>query len=279
METLENGLVKWKLANGIEVLYLNHKDSGDRFYGWFGSLGGSSALTRDNIAAGQLIPLITLYSDIGPLTAEQIERAFSKTNSYVEPFIRDVKQGMSFGSNEKGIADVFSVVHHAMSLNDVDDVAVSKAKSIVINELKRLKQDSNVQSVNDALQLTFDKGSHLLTRTEPEIALVTKASVMEAYDKLINVNRGYKMMLVGGKSASEVQPLLEQYIANIQFREESKYSWPTVEIRDGFADGITNIDSHDSQDGQSQVYLIAVSERNEPEPQKTCLPKTCFKGF
>ncbi|MGR5095711.1 insulinase family protein [Vibrio maritimus] len=277
METLENGLVKWKLANGIEVLYLNHKDSGDRFYGWFGSLGGSSALTRDNIAAGQLIPLITLYSDIGPLTAKQIERAFSKTNSYVEPFIRDVKQGMSFGSNEKGIADVFSVVHHAMSLNDVDELAVSKAKNIAINELKRLKQDSNVLSINDALQLTFDTGSHLLFRTEPEVALVTKERVMKAYNELIKVNRGYKMMLVGGKSASEVQPLLEQYIANIQFSEELKYTWPTVEIRDGLDDDITNIDSHDSQDGQSQVYLIAVSERNEPRTSKDVFAEDMFQ--
>ncbi|GMQ48686.1 insulinase family protein [Vibrio sp. 10N] len=268
IEKQEHDLVLWKLSNDIEVLYAQHDKAADKFYGWFGSLGGSAILDKALMASGQLFPLVALNSHIGPLTPEQIERSFRRSNSYVEPFIRDAKHGMVFGTNEKGIADVMSVMHHAMSLTDVDGLAVDKAKTMLINELKRLEQEPEFKTFNDAFRLGLDTYSHLQSRTESEVAMVNKESVLEAYNKLVRVNRGYKMVLVGSKPAAEVKSIIEQYIASIEFTDKAAYSWPTASLKSSGPASMITIDNYPSQDGKSKVYMVSVAERNEPRTAK-----------
>jgi zinc protease len=268
LEKQGHDLVLLTLTNGIEVLYAQHDKAADKFYGWFGSLGGSAALDNELMASGQLFPLVALNSNIGPLTPEQIERAFRRTNSYMEPFIHDVKHGVVFGTNEKGIADVMSVMHHAMSLTDVDSSAVDKAKTMLTNEINRLNQNPEFKTFNDAFKLGLDANSHLQPRTEAEIAMVNKEDVLEAYNKLFRINRGYKMVLVGTKPVTEVQPIIEQYIANIEFTGEAAYPWPTASLKLVGEGNITTVDNYPSDDGKSKVYMVTVAERNEPRTAK-----------
>ncbi len=268
LEKKGNELVLLTLSNGIEVLYAQHDKAADKFYGWFGSLGGSAVLDSESMASGQLFPLVALNSNIGPLTPEQIERAFRRTNSYMEPFIHDIKHGVVFGTNEKGVADVMSVMHHAMSLTDVDSSAVDKAKTMLTNELNRLKQAPEFKTFSDAFKIGLDANSHLQPRTEAEIAMVDKEDVLEAYNKLFRVNRGYKMVLVGGKPVTQLQPILEQYIANIKFTSEAAYQWPTVSLISSGEGEVKTIDSYPSDDGKSKVYMVTVAERSEPRTAK-----------
>lgn len=215
MSTSRNGITKMKLANGVEILLkpTTFKNNEILFSGF--SRGGTSVYSNSDYQSAKNAASIVSAAGAGNYGYKELEGYLLGKEMAVRPFISELSQGVSGGSNSANIAAALELVY-AYLTEPVKDKAlfnqmISRTKIALSgqgNNPARIFQDS-------IKAILGNYNSRRMPLTAKKIDEVNFERVYQIYKERFADNSGMVFTFVGSFKIDSIRPILEKYLGGL----------------------------------------------------------------
>ncbi|WP_367866056.1 M16 family metallopeptidase [Pedobacter sp. WC2423] len=215
MSTSQNGITKMKLANGVEILLkpTTFKNNEILFSGF--SRGGTSVYSNSDYQSAKNAASIVSAAGAGNYGYKELEGYLLGKEMAVQPFISELSQGVSGGSNSANIAAALELVY-AYLTEPVKDKAlfnqmISRTKIALSgqgNNPARIFQDS-------IKAIMGNYNSRRMPLTVKKIDEINFERVYQIYKERFADNSGMVFTFIGSFKIDSIRPVLEKYLGGL----------------------------------------------------------------
>ncbi|WP_295902497.1 pitrilysin family protein [uncultured Vibrio sp.] len=205
----------WSLSNGIDVWYQQDPTVGSKVHMVLASRGGKAVLDDDLIVASDIAINAVSRSGIGDFNGSSLEAHLRRHDLTFLPFINFTHHGVELQSNQKNLTDSFAALHTVFTDINIDASQLEAVKQ-EFHQAASTYISSPFGQFNKALNhVSYLPTSRHYFREIEEIDAINTEKIERIHTELFTKNRNYQLVIIGDLEASELTPLLRQYIASI----------------------------------------------------------------
>lgn len=252
-KTLNENMHFWQLDNGIKVWLKRLPEAEKELYLSYAARGGIKSVDAKFNPAIELALDSFMRSGLGKFNAIEADRFLTENGISLYPMLASSAQGFSMTSHKGSLDNAFSALYTAATSMQVQPNQLELVKKNVINNRTQGMKSSSGQLTKAAREALYQPNSYYQHPSLEQINAVTAQEVQSLYDGLFRQKHGFDVVIVADMSASEIEPYLTRYLANIQFDEKTDMGSQTAKLMEDPQDLRLNI-SKESSVAFNQFY-------------------------
>ncbi|MBX2844056.1 MAG: insulinase family protein [Flammeovirgaceae bacterium] len=248
-----HGVTELTLSNGAKVVLkpTDFKNDEILFDGF--SFGGSSIYPDDVYQSASNASVLVSQGGIGEHSITDIQKLLAGKIAGVNPYIRQLTEGLSGRSSPKDLETMFQLAHLYFTAPRKDSEAFQGYMTRLKAYMQNLLSDPNYYYSNEVskiLSQDHPRGGGIPTMEELDAINLDKA--FEIYQERFRDASDFTFFLVGNFDVEEIKPLLETYLGSLPDinREET---WKDIGMR--YPEGVVKEEVKKGADAKSQVTL------------------------
>lgn len=267
------GVVEWRLSNGIRLLIMSTEHRADQVLFSAFSPGGSSTVADEEFRSAQYATVFTEQMGYGELSAPDLQRALAGTAVGATPYIDTYYEGISGSASAEELELLLELIHLKLTAPRRDQ-AVYEALSRQLQTVVANQENQPRYLFSRRLQELYSMGH---PRTMPieavELEEIDLDEILRVYEERFADFSEATFVFVGNVDAATFAPLAERYLASLPGTGRDE-SWqdvgierPSETVRDTVRAGIEQIAEvaliyHGGYEfGQDANYTIRAVER------------------
>lgn len=208
----ELGVTEWTLSNGPRVVLKPTDFKNDEILFYAYSPGGTSLSPDESYASAEAAAMIVDESGVGEFTSVELEKKLSDKVVSVQPYIDELREGLSGSASPKDIETMFQLVYLFVTSPRKDAEAFASFQTKMSGVLEN-RSASPEAAFLDTLQVTLAQ-HHYRARpwnldTLKEIEL---ESACDFYRDRFADTGDFVFFLVGNFNPDEIKPLVSKYL-------------------------------------------------------------------
>ncbi|WP_102524668.1 insulinase family protein [Vibrio tapetis] len=231
-KTLSENMHFWQLDNGMKVWLKRVPEAEKELYLSYAARGGIKSVDAKLNPAVELALDSFMRSGLGKFNAVEADRFLTENGITLYPILASSAQGFSMTSHKESLDNAFSALYTAATSMQVQANQLELVKKNVVNNRIQGLKSSSGQLTKAAREVLYQPNSYYQFPSVEQIKAVTVEEVQSLYDGLFRQKYGFDVVIVADMSASEVEPYLTRYLANIQYDEKTDMGSQTAKLKE-----------------------------------------------
>ncbi len=221
-KTLNEKMHFWQLDNGIKVWLKRMPEAEKELYLTYAARGGIMSVDAKYNPALDLALDTFMRSGLGKFNAIEADRFLTENGISLYPMLATSAQGFSMTSNKESLDNAFSALYTAATSLQAQPQQLELVKKNVINNRIQAIKSSSGQLMAAGREALYQPNNYYQLPSLEQINAVSVEEIQALYDTLFRQNYGFDVVIVADMTASELEPYLTRYLANIQYDEKTE---------------------------------------------------------
>lgn len=226
-----HGMTELTLSNGVKVYFKKTDYQKDAVVMNFFGEGGSSLYPDKDVLNTKFISTAVKEGGVGRFSSTELNKVLSDKTVRINAGVGIETQSISGSSSLKDVRTLFELTYLYFTHLRRDDQAFNAELNRMRSFLTNREASPNV-SYNDSIaSIVYGNSPRVQPVKASSIDKVSYDRVLQIYKERFSNASNFKMIIMGNIELSQLQPLLEQYIASLPAtgkKESFVKSYPDV---------------------------------------------------
>ncbi len=216
-------ILEWTLSNGIRIVLKPTDFRNDQILMRAFSPGGHSVYSDAIYPQAFGANLLPSSGGVGNFSATQLPRLLASKRVEVSPYIDELREGFSGGSDKASLQTLFQLVYLYFTQPRVDETAFASAIDRQASVLENLFADPNYRFADFKQRLKYDNHPRRVIADTTFYRAISLQEAERIYRDRFADASDFIFFLVGNFDPDSLRPLVRQYLAPLpaQGRNES----------------------------------------------------------
>lgn len=232
---LKNGVVTYKLSNGAKVYFKRTDFKEDEVLLSAVSEGGAMQVQPNDWINARLADELAEIGGVGTMNSVQLSKYLSDKQVSLSALIGTYTEGISGRSSVKDVEYLFQLLYAQSRAVRVDSTAFSAFVQRFVAQRKDLDKQPWTTMKDSTEVALYAKHPLFKTIKVEDIEKVDYLHSIAIFKERFGNMSDFDFTIVGNLSETELEPLLEQYIASLpatKQREKVKKTAPVLQVGD-----------------------------------------------
>jgi len=216
-EAIRSDLHCWTLDNGVKVWLKQMPEAEGSVYAKYLAPGGMLALDKSYNPASQVFIDSVLKSGLANLNLIELRRLLIEHDTTLYPVINVGSHGIELQTSKSNLETAFSVLHQAATKVNFSQPQFKLALSAYLQEKNSFLASPYGRHKYELNHQLYGEDSAFSILSTESFNQVTFSDIQDIYQSLFRQAHPFQLYIVADLNAHELQPYLEQFIANISY--------------------------------------------------------------